>query len=101
MMASSGVRVVRRRSPTRSRSRSGAARRGRRLRPARARAGRRRRRDRPVERAAQLIAHKIGPALLAGCTVVLKVSPEAPGEGYLVAEVAEADRAAARRAQRR
>jgi aldehyde dehydrogenase (NAD+) len=36
-----------------------------------------------------LIAHKIGPALLAGCTVVLKSSPEAPGEGYVFAEVAE------------
>jgi aldehyde dehydrogenase (NAD+) len=36
-----------------------------------------------------LIAHKIGPALLAGCTVVLKSAPEAPGEGYVVAEVAE------------
>ena len=28
-------------------------------------------------------------ALLAGCTVILKSSPEAPGEGYLLAEVAE------------
>ncbi|HYA67449.1 MAG TPA: aldehyde dehydrogenase [Acidimicrobiales bacterium] len=37
-----------------------------------------------------LISHKIGPALLAGCTVVLKLSPEAPGEGYLVAEAAQA-----------
>ncbi len=37
-----------------------------------------------------LISHKVGPALLAGCTVVLKLSPEAPGEGYLVAEAAEA-----------
>ncbi|HRD99892.1 MAG TPA: aldehyde dehydrogenase family protein, partial [Ilumatobacteraceae bacterium] len=36
-----------------------------------------------------LIAHKVGPALLAGCTVVLKLSPEAPGEGYVVAEAAE------------
>jgi aldehyde dehydrogenase (NAD+) len=36
-----------------------------------------------------LICHKIGPALLAGCTVVLKSSPEAPGEGNVVAEVAE------------
>jgi acyl-CoA reductase-like NAD-dependent aldehyde dehydrogenase len=35
-----------------------------------------------------LITHKIAPALLAGCTVVLKLSPEAPGEGYLVAEAA-------------
>ena len=36
-----------------------------------------------------LICHKIAPALLAGCTVVLKSSPEAPGEGYVFAEVAE------------
>jgi aldehyde dehydrogenase (NAD+) len=36
-----------------------------------------------------LICHKIGPALVAGCTIVLKSSPEAPGEGYVVAEVAE------------
>ena len=37
-----------------------------------------------------LISHKVAPALLAGCTVVLKSSPEAPGEGYLIAEAAEA-----------
>jgi acyl-CoA reductase-like NAD-dependent aldehyde dehydrogenase len=36
-----------------------------------------------------MIAHKIAPALLAGCTVVLKLSPEAPGAGYVVAEIAE------------
>ncbi|GAA1827422.1 aldehyde dehydrogenase [Pseudonocardia ailaonensis] len=36
-----------------------------------------------------LIAHKIAPALLAGCTVVLKASPEAPGSAYLMAEIAE------------
>ncbi|MGO8863781.1 MAG: aldehyde dehydrogenase [Acidimicrobiales bacterium] len=36
-----------------------------------------------------LISNKIAPALIAGCTVVLKSSPEAPGEAYLVAEVAE------------
>jgi acyl-CoA reductase-like NAD-dependent aldehyde dehydrogenase len=36
-----------------------------------------------------LITHKIAPALLAGCTVVLKAPPEAPGEAYLAAEVAE------------
>jgi acyl-CoA reductase-like NAD-dependent aldehyde dehydrogenase len=36
------------------------------------------------------IAWKIAPALLAGCAVVLKSSPEAPGEGYLMAEMAEA-----------
>jgi len=36
-----------------------------------------------------LISYKIAPALIAGCTVILKSSPEAPGEGYVVAEVAE------------
>ena len=36
-----------------------------------------------------LISYKIAPALLAGCTVILKSSPEAPGEGYLIAEVAD------------
>ena len=37
-----------------------------------------------------LITYKVAPALLAGCTVVLKCSPEAPGDGYVVAEIAEA-----------
>ncbi|WEO93655.1 aldehyde dehydrogenase [Streptomyces sp. FXJ1.172] len=37
-----------------------------------------------------LISNKVAPALLAGCTVVLKSSPEAPGEGYLIAEAAAA-----------
>jgi len=37
-----------------------------------------------------LLAVKVAPALIAGCTVVLKSSPEAPGEGYLVAEAAQA-----------
>jgi aldehyde dehydrogenase (NAD+) len=36
-----------------------------------------------------LIAYKIVPALIAGCTIVLKSSPEAPGEAYLLAEIAE------------
>jgi acyl-CoA reductase-like NAD-dependent aldehyde dehydrogenase len=36
-----------------------------------------------------LICHKIGPALLAGCTVVLKSAPEAPGAGNVFAEAAE------------
>jgi acyl-CoA reductase-like NAD-dependent aldehyde dehydrogenase len=36
-----------------------------------------------------LIANKVAPALLAGCTVVLKSSPEAPGEGLIAAEIAE------------
>jgi len=37
-----------------------------------------------------LIGYKVGPALIAGCTVILKSSPEAPGVGYLLAEAAEA-----------
>ena len=36
-----------------------------------------------------LISYKVAPALLAGCTVVLKCSPEAPAEGYVVGEIAE------------
>ena len=36
-----------------------------------------------------LIAYKIAPALVAGCTVVLKASPEAPGSAYFVAQVAD------------
>lgn len=36
-----------------------------------------------------LISYKIAPALIAGCTVVLKSSPEAPGDAYLLAEIAE------------
>lgn len=35
-----------------------------------------------------LMSSKIAPALLAGCTAVLKLSPEAPGEGYVLAEIA-------------
>ena len=35
-----------------------------------------------------LILIKVAPALLAGCTVIVKVSPEAPGAGYLMAEIA-------------
>ncbi|MEW1648752.1 aldehyde dehydrogenase [Streptomyces sp. NPDC091219] len=34
-------------------------------------------------------AYKTSPALLAGCTVVLKMPPEAPSAGYILAEVAE------------
>ena len=37
-----------------------------------------------------LIVIKMAPALLAGCTMVVKVSPEAPGAGYLIAEIAAA-----------
>jgi aldehyde dehydrogenase (NAD+) len=36
-----------------------------------------------------MIAYKIAPALLAGCTVIIKASPEAPGAAYIVAEIAE------------
>ncbi|MGB8500831.1 aldehyde dehydrogenase [Mycobacterium sp.] len=36
-----------------------------------------------------LILSKMSPALLAGCTVIIKLSPEAPGAGYLIAEIAE------------
>jgi acyl-CoA reductase-like NAD-dependent aldehyde dehydrogenase len=36
-----------------------------------------------------LIAHKVAPALLAGCTVVLKSAPEAPAEGCIIAEIAD------------
>jgi aldehyde dehydrogenase (NAD+) len=35
-----------------------------------------------------LTAHKVAPALLAGCTVVVKPSPETPGEAYVLAEIA-------------
>ena len=34
------------------------------------------------------IADKIAPALLAGCCIVLKAAPEAPGVAYIVAEAA-------------
>src|SRR5580692_12215717 len=36
-----------------------------------------------------LISMKLAPALIAGCTVILKTSPEAPGEGYIISEAAE------------
>jgi aldehyde dehydrogenase (NAD+) len=36
------------------------------------------------------IAKKVAPAFLAGCTVILKASPEAPGATYIMAEIAEA-----------
>ena len=37
-----------------------------------------------------MIAYKIAPALLAGCTVILKPAPEAPGHAYVIAEICEA-----------
>jgi acyl-CoA reductase-like NAD-dependent aldehyde dehydrogenase len=39
---------------------------------------------------APMIAQKVAPALLAGCTVILKPAPEAPGAAYLFAEICEA-----------
>jgi aldehyde dehydrogenase (NAD+) len=36
-----------------------------------------------------LLSYKVAPALIAGCTVIVKTSPEAPGVGYLLAEIAE------------
>ncbi len=39
---------------------------------------------------AGLMAYKIAPALLAGCTVIIKSSPEAPCSAYLFAEICEA-----------
>jgi aldehyde dehydrogenase (NAD+) len=39
---------------------------------------------------ALISAYKTAPALLAGCTVVLKMPPEAPSSGYVLGEVAEA-----------
>ncbi|HSV82989.1 MAG TPA: aldehyde dehydrogenase [Ramlibacter sp.] len=38
---------------------------------------------------AGLMAYKIAPALLAGCTVIVKSSPEAPCSAYLFAEMCE------------
>jgi acyl-CoA reductase-like NAD-dependent aldehyde dehydrogenase len=43
----------------------------------------------PWNGALGLIAYKIAPALLAGCTVVLKSSPESPGAALVMAEIAE------------
>ncbi len=36
-----------------------------------------------------LIVYKLAPALLAGCTVVLKLSPEAPVSGHIIGEICE------------
>jgi aldehyde dehydrogenase (NAD+) len=36
-----------------------------------------------------LVAHKTAAALIAGCTVVVKASPEAPASPYLLAEICE------------
>lgn len=44
----------------------------------------------PWNSPAGLIANKCAPALLAGCCLIVKVSPEAPGAAYVLAEVCEA-----------
>ena len=44
----------------------------------------------PWNAAAAAIVKKVGPALIAGCTVIVKASPEAPGAAYLLAEACEA-----------
>jgi aldehyde dehydrogenase (NAD+) len=36
-----------------------------------------------------LACNKLAPAMLAGCTIILKASPETPLEAYIMAEVAE------------
>jgi betaine-aldehyde dehydrogenase len=38
---------------------------------------------------AALLANKCAPALLAGCTVIIKASPEAPSAAYVLAEICE------------
>jgi len=44
----------------------------------------------PWNAPAALLAWKLAPALVAGCTAVLKASPEAPGAPYVFAEIVEA-----------
>jgi aldehyde dehydrogenase (NAD+) len=44
----------------------------------------------PWNAPASLMAYKCAPALLAGCTVIVKASPEAPGAAYVLAEACEA-----------
>jgi aldehyde dehydrogenase (NAD+) len=43
----------------------------------------------PWNGAPGLITSKVAPALLAGCTIVLKASPEAPCSAYILAEACE------------
>src|SRR3546814_10776343 len=37
-----------------------------------------------------LIANKLAPELIAGCTVIIKASPEAPSSAYIMAAIAQA-----------
>ncbi len=43
----------------------------------------------PWNAPAHMITYKLAPALIAGCTVVIKASSQAPGEAYIFAEIAE------------
>jgi aldehyde dehydrogenase (NAD+) len=43
----------------------------------------------PWNSALHLIIYKMAPALLAGCTVIVKNSPESPVDGYVMAEIME------------
>jgi acyl-CoA reductase-like NAD-dependent aldehyde dehydrogenase len=43
----------------------------------------------PWNAAVVALSFKLAPALLAGCSIVLKSSPESPSAGYLLAEIAE------------
>jgi aldehyde dehydrogenase (NAD+) len=43
----------------------------------------------PWNAPSSLLAYKLAPALLAGCSVIIKASPEAPGAAYVIAEVCE------------
>jgi aldehyde dehydrogenase (NAD+) len=43
----------------------------------------------PWNAPASLLAYKCAPALLAGCTLIIKASPEAPGAAYVLAEICE------------
>jgi acyl-CoA reductase-like NAD-dependent aldehyde dehydrogenase len=44
----------------------------------------------PWNAAPGAIASKVGPALIAGCTVIVKAAPEAPGAAYVLAQACEA-----------
>ena len=35
------------------------------------------------------LANKVAPALIAGCSVIIKASPEAPGAAYIMAQIAQ------------
>jgi acyl-CoA reductase-like NAD-dependent aldehyde dehydrogenase len=43
----------------------------------------------PWNAPSSLMAYKVAPALIAGCTVVVKASPEAPASAYILAEICE------------